>query len=98
MANGVIQYQYPLIAEGVSKMRNANNYIQNQISDLDRQVKTLIGDFMGQSSTSYNTRANDIKTKLNQSNDKLNLLTNQVNNGANNMQSADGREANRFAN
>ncbi|WP_394617268.1 WXG100 family type VII secretion target [Lentzea sp. JNUCC 0626] len=97
MTSGLINYQYAAISEGVSQMRRVNGNIQQQVGDLQTQVKTLIGDFMGASSQSYDACASKITQDLNTSNDKLNTLSTQVNNGAENMNSADGREANRFA-
>lgn len=96
MTSGLIKYQYSAIQDGVSQMKNANSNIQQKVTDLTNQVKTLLGDFMGASSQSYDTSANKISTNLTTSNDRLNQLSIKVNAGANNMQATDSREANRF--
>ena len=91
-----IKYQYSAIADGVSQMKNVNSNIQQQVSDLTGQVKSLLGEFMGAASQTYDTRANKISTDLTTSNDKLNTLSTQVSSGSENMNSADRREAGRF--
>jgi WXG100 family type VII secretion target len=94
--SGPINYQYASISDGVSQMRNVNSNIQQQVSDLTSQVKTLLGDFMGAASQSYDTCANKISKDLTTSNDKLNTLSTQVSNGSDQMSSTDSREAGRF--
>jgi WXG100 family type VII secretion target len=96
VTSGLIKYQYSAIQDGVSQMKNANTNIDQKCTDLTNQVKTLLGDFMGASSQSYDTSANKIKTNLTTSNERLNQLSVKVNTGANNMQSTDSREAGRF--
>ena len=41
MTNGLINYQYSAIADGVHQMQTVNQNIQQQVSDLGRQVIVL---------------------------------------------------------
>ena len=96
MPNGLINYQYSAIADGVRQMQVANQNIQQQVQDLQSQVQGLLADFDGASAQSYDVCARKIAQDLTRSNDELAQLSRQVNNGANDMQASDASEARRF--
>ncbi|MFD8500449.1 WXG100 family type VII secretion target [Amycolatopsis sp. NPDC059657] len=96
MTTGQIKYQYSALDDGVNQMRKVNSNIEHDVTQLTNDVKKLLGDFMGASSQSYDTKAKTIKQNLNESNAKLNTLSGNVAKGASNMSTTDSREAGRF--
>jgi len=96
VGNDLINYQYSAIADGVRQMQQVNQNIQQQVQDLQAQVKALLSDFAGTSAQSYDTCANKISSDLTQSNEQLATLSRQVNSGSENMHSADASQARRF--
>lgn len=98
MSSNEITYQYSAIQDGVQQMRSANSKIEQKVTDLNKQVKTLLASFTGDASQAYDTCANKISQDLNNSNAQLNTLSQKVDSGAQNMSSADKTAAGRFGN
>lgn len=96
MTSGLINYDYASISDGVNHMRQINNNIRDQVSNLRRQVQQLLTDFSGDASRAYDTCSQKIAQDLTKSNEQLDTLAGKVNTGANNFQDRDRSESRRF--
>jgi WXG100 family type VII secretion target len=95
-ADGLIQYQYSVLQQGVQTMQNLNNQIMQQTQELQAQTKQLMGDWTGTTATEYDACSQRIGQELSESSNILNQTAIAVNTGATTMGDRDRQLSNMF--
>lgn len=93
MSDGTIKYDYEVIDECLSLMKNKASQIEAQAGDLESQVKQIMVDWTGQTADAYNQLAQDLKADIDTSKDSLDRLHSALETAAHGMQQADASGA-----
>ncbi|GAA4827967.1 WXG100 family type VII secretion target [Saccharopolyspora rosea] len=91
-----IQYQYPIIQSGVDKMRQVTSRLEQGITEMENQTKTLLSDWDAQAAEAYRVKAQEIAETFRQMNQTLTNVTQAVDAGANDFKTKDGQLAQQF--
>jgi WXG100 family type VII secretion target len=95
-SDGIIQYQYDILAEGVDQMQTINSKIRGQVADLTAQTAKILTDWTGSAASAYDSAAKRISNDLTDSNNTLLATAQSVNTGTENMGQKDRQLSNMF--
>ncbi|MCG8916461.1 WXG100 family type VII secretion target [Actinokineospora sp. PR83] len=97
MANDQVHYDYDVIEQCVTLMKNKANEIAGDVSDLKGDVNRIMANWEGDSATAYDTLSADLVADLGRHNQYLEELKVKLQSAASGMQGADGDWAKKIA-
>ncbi|MTD55407.1 WXG100 family type VII secretion target [Amycolatopsis pithecellobii] len=95
-ADGIIRYNHEAIAETVQQMLQLNQQINQQMEDLEKQVRANKEQYLGASSEHYEQNAATISQDLNSSTERLQQVSQAVQQGSDDLSDQDNQLANLF--